>query len=825
VGIPFIDDAIEDVWDAAVDLQEGLIEYTIDFSEVLWDEVAAPILEEIFGLLGFDGETVYLTELSVSKLSTGNSPNNLAAVLFKSIINDQNIATELMKLILTGTVASANRYYEYGRDHYIHGLPTLERKYRQVDLVELDSVLTTVAGEPVTIFTADIGTPDADTWAKNYLEINIGYEDDTGEILVDEIIWFYDYAEMAPVTNITTVYVFRDLVVTTTDYTWVSTSISAGYLLTTHTTERHVQTVSSVPSETTYHIQLLHSITNRETLTSPSTGNFSTTFTESIGYVGLGMPAESGNFSISSTMTSSQSIDGTTEYSDIGYTIDAPLVEQYYYVTYYTDANPTLYIHWVYLAIDGTYPSLQGGYFTSQFSQLFAMPIVALRKNFNSIADGDSDYESSKTLLKQLGLDIDVLTSSLDESPSIGDIRDAFFTMSINLYTDTKPGMEFLYTLFYGLSRISVVSKTDYENSIVPIINPITTDVIYPTALTNTFITREGVYNVAITYDYITVTDTPGNIAEVGEYTTEYNALPADGVSGYMNSHFIIRWQFNESSYREIFIHGLFQVVSLTTTAGFTQVKVFKISDDVNIQKKFEIPLTLPTLVFYDYQIADALIYESLTLQIYAADSIYLEYYETEDFLDFISLALKIAAIVILVFSLGSASNLSAALWTLATAILIQYGLIIALEYILEHTDNDFLRALAIIAYVVASTVLAPGSNGMLSVQGLLNAVIAVTTAANVYLSIESEALQQEITAFTVSAEERQEEVDKAADLLNNNLDINYWEITRSSSVRLAETPTTFLFRTGMINPGVIALGLADNFVNNMLLLPDDVST
>lgn len=140
-----------------------------------------------------------------------------------------------------------------------------------------------------------------------------------------------------------------------------------------------------------------------------------------------------------------------------------------------------------------------------------------------------------------------------------------------------------------------------------------------------------------------------GSIGPVGTYT---KSTSGTGESAVMT----LRYQGNSTEYKQLVISNFLQTYTvsgnnfaayLTTGGGFCRIVV-------------------PLDVFNGLQYKDFVdVYEyGLCLLAYSATTIKIKWYETGAF----GTLLKIAAIAITIISLGSASSVSAALWTIATA-------------------------------------------------------------------------------------------------------------------------------------------------------------
>ena len=120
-----------------------------------------------------------------------------------------------------------------------------------------------------------------------------------------------------------------------------------------------------------------------------------------------------------------------TPQNPITFEVPGILNGMYYTVHYRTDIDDVKF--WIHRLDDNTYPSLNNPLTTLKDFDMF--PIVCLRAVFRFIhdwPDNDERVEETKELLSHIGIDYDQLVDNVAKSPSIGDVRDAFFGMGVS---------------------------------------------------------------------------------------------------------------------------------------------------------------------------------------------------------------------------------------------------------------------------------------------------------------------------------------------------------------------------------------------------------
>jgi hypothetical protein len=123
--------------------------------------------------------------------------------------------------------------------------------------------------------------------------------------------------------------------------------------------------------------------------------------------------------------------------------------------------------------------------------------------------------------------------------------------------------------------------------------------------------------------------------------------------------------------------------------------------------------------------------------------------------------------------SLGAAYSAGASLWALAGKMALMFAATKALEWVMEETDNEFLRGLAIVAYIALS-VYVSGPGDVASMQnadtalGAVNSVSAgmepLSTGLGMIEDLEMEELEEKKRAFQAEYEKREGILEKQFD-------------------------------------------------------------
>lgn len=549
---------------------------------------------------------------------------------------------------------------------------------------------------------------------------------------------------------------------------------------------------------------------------------------------------ETDDFSI--TLSREVSV-GVTEYMVLPTTAPVYELELYYEITYTLVTNPSETKLWIYKLTEGTYPVLQVQDTAGDTDTLQTLPIVVLREEFVNVnVDKESaKYKTSNKLLNILNVvQLDSLIEQINNNPDIDKIQDAFVLFGANLYTSDINTKSYLFNLFQTISLIPGYDKATFLSLTEP--EKSKSGFIYAI--------KEQRYNTVINFNYAENIRVDGSIGPIDTVELSFNILPntvagteivvqeatetepevIEISDGLINSSITLRYQRYENEYIEVEIGGLILSTYINTDGDAVQLKVMELVDPddpafADARKNFIIPLSYRMLTELPPREAEQIIYDSLHLVLYAKSSTHLEYYQTPEFFQLINIAIKIAAIVITIISLGSASSISTALWALGEQLLIQVALDVTLREILKHGLSDELKALAILAYVYAASTLAGADFGDLFsnlADTLLLSISAISTALQIDTSLQAKDLIKEQQRANERALETTQELNKAKKelTLDTLFDSEVLLFSNTKPVLdIYSTPQQFYNRCLTTNVAPLVLSYPRTYVNNKLNL------
>lgn len=813
---------IQKTWDSGRDIVKGVYDaleshtkflFTLDVDDllesyqILFKDVLAPIFKPIFHFLGIRDETIYSVEVITTRLLTEETTALKNAVL-NAVRGEQSIVDALTLNMTAGHKASARALYSYAQHHYVDSIPISTVSEVTTDDLTVKDILQAIEEEPVSITYVEVGVPDSLLWCKGILFLNNDYlfSDNTFELKGSR--WELESVFLNAGSTAYTARISLSTYTRTLVEKRVITSTSKG-----------IKTVAS---------RFITTVSTYRVLGSEVTSHTSKTPTTRVKTPEDGTP--------DSTVFTPVSDDTVfnKEYSYM-YKLDLPDAGIHYSVQYYCNTDPTTTKVWFYALDSNTYPELEVPVVTGSKDGLAVLPAIALRINdVNVNVDKNSErYKTTKRMLDILNvIDLDTLIEGIDANPDQDKVQEAFLAFGSNVYDDSKGNNLYLYSMLGMLGASATTSKADF-NAMPP---GLQSDNVF------TFLVKQGRYNTAVSFNYIEQTQVTGVIGEVSDITKEFIILP-DTKAGYLspnaaqndpsvskglvNSSLILRLQTSATEYTEIEISGLVLSTYIFTHGDSIKIKTIALVDPITSDEadrnNFIIPISLTALEKLPSVYAEVVINNGMQVLIYAEDSLDLEYYQTEAFLGFIRVLVVVIAIVILILSLGSGAELSAVLIQLATTILVQVGLTLALKEVLSHNISDEARAVAMLIYVVASVYSGnalSGDSALVFADVALMTTAAVSTALQMDFALKQQGLAEETAEQEALIKTREQELEDAQDLLDGSGGLDTESLLFGRTVPVLDTwltPQEFVQRGLTTNVAPILLSQSRNYVASVL--------
>ena len=448
------------------------------------------------------------------------------------------------------------------------------------------------------------------------------------------------------------------------------------------------------------------------------------------------------------------------------------------------------------------------------YLELDFCPIVPLIENFIAVnEDKDSEqYKESTTLVRQFGFSVDNLLKTLDDPDNpqqIKDLRNAYLMMGINIHTQSQEGIRALFVYFTLLSIYSQVKITEYARGTD--LNP----------AFNVLKIEQGFFNQHQVYNYIQIITTSGKIGKVNYGITEI--VPFNELTK-APSEFRIKYQITETEYSTVIVSGLHLVTVILTDPGGLDHAVEEISTDPEANRAFNIPVAFKVIdnELFTYTEKENIIRESLLINMHTLLVEELRYYETPEFIQLTAGLLKVVAVIVLIFSFGTASNLSQFLWGLATVIAANYAIGYVLKKLLiKYAEDDQKRTLVLLAAFAAYLYVGFKFGKLETAEALLYAVNGLFGATSVAIAVVSQELSEEIRQESLTSKERWEELEEAQAALDNPTNLELWELERFAQINSYESPTNYIERSLTTNVAPLILEQIESYHDNLLRLPE----
>lgn len=716
-----------------------------DLKEFILDQLAV-----VMSWFGITDQDIIETFVSDQRLMPDTDTSNfLTQLALKHEITQRNII-DLFATMTANIRGSFNKYYDNGINEYTPGLPQADIHTEYVP-TNLNTYVDLEYGITSFMETYDLKVPTKEEYLTYVLHNDYNYYPQSSDLTY--------LGELCPVTLMEYNYTSNeyDIHITrgthkVTETTITITPYVEAYAVYNDTTQYNVgdhvmydpgtgsvaykcilASLGNLPTDGTYWLQVdydnKHTYTTE--VTSYDTGGIISTVVTEDSNVLITAGSESNSF-----VSDTPGIAGTANY--VLHEAAFP-ASRHFVVRYYDSALTSAdWLYWVYRIGSGTYPTLDDA--NTSTSNLEMLPIIEIRRGTVNINNDplSAKYLEAKAILGTIGLDVDELVSGINDNPSIANIEDAYVYFGLDLKEDSPLVAKMVYDLFefmyydVGLA----VDEGGYKAII-----------------------SEGAFNAALVWQQQTRTVTNGTIGPIG--TTTITA--SDNV--------LVRKQETADQY---VTYTMYKMASFTLIdrEGIWGVTTRTCNGDDSI--------VIPLSHFYIDNLTPLeqmdIFNRSLRLSIYSADVVHLDWYETPEFFEFIQIAVQVVGVVLFILSLPGGGQAGTTWMAVAESLLyaaaISYGITLALTYIFEHTDNDFLRALA----VVGAIALGAAAGGMSEGQGFMEAfqLVSTTTAfatvntltmvGQLTLQESYGKLQEEVETFQKTAEAKYDELEKMAD-------------------------------------------------------------
>ena len=535
--------------------------------------------------------------------------------------------------------------------------------------------------------------------------------------------------------------------------------------------------------------------------------------------------------------------------SDLGYDTDKSYFQTKFY---YTQGSQQRIGYFTYEAGENTNPALEAA-IALKHGQTDYMPWLFFRSKFENLADEslwDTDeYKQRVRLAARMGMDYQEYADLIHESPSIGEISQAFFCFGVPINTNEQYQMRYLHEFFYRRfidEQFVNFGTTDSNYAAF---------MWYSQEFGNWTASRVGAYNVVVfsnldvrmslKYGGIDSELEQGRIGSIDHCSLEQTEYPyfyrirqnvsvGDDkverqwvVKTSTIPVLVIRRQITETVYMTLRIADPVMSYTLVDELGLRPIEAKVVLDDDT--SEFLIPVS--------YTIANEL-FSGLKKQLFFKQSANivknayvkteLEWYQASAFLTTIT----VVGVFLSLVSLGSASvgvkalyaNLltrvgpvAAAILTVTITIGTKVGLEKVFEYVAEELGADNAIYVSVLALVAASVAAYSGSP---NTGYYLQAANGLQTATDEQIKKEIQSIQEEFNELVESEsdflQEIQDEIDAVADSRYLFAQIGYV----NQGPALMEPQDFYNIKIHTQNIGALAVHSTDTMIQQLLALP-----
>lgn len=783
----FFGSIVDAIWDAVCTIMDAV-----------WKFVSHNIIEPIMNFLGFEDETIIMTDVIATKVFDKSilPETTVQAVLKKQ---SENISTlDFLGEFDAKGNTQFNKYFRKGKSDYVDHLPECQINAVSVPTSDIKVVLEKELGTSVNINDVLVGTPTDLNWCKYRLQELYDYNVSNDSVTINDVYYTYEKQIYNSSTNKFDVTLSNVSTVRKKVYETISVFVVG----TTNVENKDgTTTTKEIKRTLTY---------NRSLYQRADTGNLlyetDDVLVSSVDeLVDVGTTVSSTYFQLASDTIEEY------EYKPLIISIDNHSNERCFTVTYNTGNNRT-YL-WIYNTSTNKYPELKTP--VDKIIGFETYPIVMLRNGFFDVDEYNTNskntddgvvsrpptitkerYEDTVEMVSSLGLHLSDLIDAYVENPDVDKMQDVFFGLAISPSNEAEIISKVLYEMFdFIYDELPPINYEDMyaasfkENPFNAAITwlPKTVEV-YKGTIGNVGFCRHtigtmqyrAVGSVRTIYEYIGDNDrnnvwriTTQDVSEVyrkdelisssilEETVREEHLLPNDDKyyehteidvkedSTTDGKDLTIECQLTSDTVKRLVLHNLsgFHIVRRGVKNGGVTLPIDN--------KNFVIPLPVPVVERLSIIEKTALISEAVYMIFYAYDEQHLRWYETEKFMNFLQIVMIVIIIIITIVSMGTATGPAASGWAAAQAALMALGKMIliavichiTLKFIASTNWSPALKAALSAAVMVAGAAFGGGLSSSDLIMTALTLTSITSNAISIFIGEQVKDLQDEVNS------------------------------------------------------------------------------
>jgi hypothetical protein len=442
---------------------------------------------------------------------------------------------------------------------------------------------------------------------------------------------------------------------------------------------------------------------------------------------------------------------------------------------------------------------------------------------------------STRSLLKKISVDLSSMTSSINKNPDIGVIDSAFVTYTVDLQSKNQTDLRYLFDFFEGVYERSAGFGSEYieirdgEFHVAieydRLVKSVPDEVIVDLGYVED---QEGYIAPVLEEGEEPPPKTKIVPGEWDIYVTEtrLNHTRVDWMFGtYYDSSFSISCKHPErGNIKYDFLnlkHKTFGIYRNRVTVKTLHDSLKEATDSNPKEYGFYIPLSRHIVESYEKSIQNSLHYRSLILIIYSEQRTKLKFYERAGFAKFI----KIVGFVVLIasFVIGPEATLTwEAFVAAAIDLVVTYAITLALEGLADLVGGEIGLFIAAIAQVYAIYLMIRGDiTDMPTADMLLKTSTIGMQVSNEWFQDEGLKAMQETEDYLEETKDEREKLEKLLEEQEEN-EVPWWLLTQKEMYfDPNEGPSAFYHRSvHNTNPGVLSLDTCGNYVARKLRLP-----
>lgn len=743
------------------------------------------------GLFGSKYKTTVATTVS-RVIEDQVLPDSVKTGVLSALLQDGQATDYIMEELAVSLGIKMNSYYKYGKDYYVNGVPSGEFLRANECKDDVEAVLSTLEGIPITTTYCTYGPPNASHigWLKA-IEL-YGLNTETNELTVLSTLKGFP------------VYM-QDLqyVVPTAQIEEINPLSLEQWGISPNTGFTPKRTIGS--------------------LTAGSLGKYSAIIHDanaSEDYFKLTYVWE--DITVVDEITTKTKMEESITFNNNFYTDDA----NYFQARYIKNGLPK---YFMYLDDSELYPTLDAFYTTANTAGGTFFPFAYFRFNKTAVDANKTtqDYITNKKLVKKLGVDYDELCSNINANPDIADVEQAMLIMAVPASTTNEYEQMYLFDFFksvYNAVSTTTANTSPNFSSIAALLNegkansnngagrvPMSSMVIQDKKFKMT-LNHAGIHKAMIV----------GSIGSPGTHTSEvqtstigqtFKDFAGNSLTNALGTTLhIYRKQLTENIFEEYRVVDLKVVYYIYGEYSVTADE----TDEILL-----IPIDRAITNTYSIIEREKIYSRSLHFVFNTRVVTKIKWYQTGVF----KALLLIVAIIITIMTDGAGAELIALVTAGAyTAAVILVLKIIVVQLVMGYLFKLFVKVVGIkVAFILAIAAAIAGvyqavDTGTITniwAERLLMISTGLTSAGQVAIQDEMNDLIGEMSAY-------EKEMKKEMELLEEKILALDTSAHLSPFIVFGETPDEFYNRTIHAgNIGILGIDAVSNYVSMQLRLPD----